>query len=189
MAVKTSTLVTAWMVLAACTADAAVLCTTRSGTVKLRPTACKKKETKVDPTAVGIPISAVVDVPNFNVGNLDILTVPGFGRLIVQNGGCSTLQAAQAVAPAWVNTTGNDQDVLMFAMSTSNASPTDARYAVATPGTETSLGLLLGTSAYLTFRVQQRTSAAQATIDVFFATGGDAGSVCKVAARAVATPG
>ena len=74
MAVKTSMLVAAGMLLAACTADAAVLCTTKSGTVKLRPTACKRKETKVDPAAVGLPLANVVDVPNFNVGNLDILT-------------------------------------------------------------------------------------------------------------------
>jgi len=189
MAVKTSTLVTAWMLLAACSAEAAVLCTTKAGTVKLRSTACKRKETKVDPAAVGLPFSSVVDVPNFNVGNLDILAVPGFGTLIVQNGGCATPLSIEAASPAWVNDTGADQDVSTFDFSPTTGPSTFALYAVATPGTETGLGGIHGQAGYLTFRVQQRTSAAQATIDVFFANGGGAGSVCKVSARAVVTPG
>jgi hypothetical protein len=189
MAVKTSMLVATGMLLAACTADAAVLCTTKSGTVKLRPTACKRKETKVDPAAVGLPLANVVDVPNFNVGNLDILTVPGFGTLIVQNGGCATLVSIEAASPAWVNGTGADQDVSTFSFGPNSGSPASGLYAVAAPGAETSVGGIGGRVGYLTFRVQQRTSAAQATIDVFFANGGDAGSVCKVSARAVVTQG
>jgi hypothetical protein len=184
-----STLLAGSLVLAAGAAQAAVLCTTKGGTVKLRPTACKKKETPVDPTAIGLPVSNVVDVPASNSGDVDVLSLPGFGTLIIESGGCSTLLSIEAASPVWVNGTATDQDVSSFSFGPNSGNPTIANYAVAMPGAETYVGAIAGRNGYMTLRVQQRTSAAQATIDVFFANGGDAGEVCKVSARAVVTPG
>lgn len=180
------TFVTIGLLLVAGAAQAAVLCTTKGGTVKLRPTACKRKEHALDPATVGLPFTRVVDVPSSNPSNLDILAVPGFGTLIIQNGGCTTLTSIEAASPAWVNGTGSDQDVSTFSFGT-NPGTSAASYAVAMPGVETSVVEAGGRAVYLKFRVQQRTSAARATIDVFFANGGDAGDVCKVSAQAVVT--
>jgi hypothetical protein len=189
-------------------ADAALLCTAKNGTVKLRESACRKKESRLDPVAAGLQgppgptgakgvdgapntttLAGYVEVPNFNMGTRDVLDVPGFGRFVIQDGGCTALPGAEVAAPAWVNSTGTDQDVFTFLVSPNSGTPLDPHYLVAMPGAETGFDLAFGPSTYLTFRVRQRTSAAQATIDVFLATGGAAGSVCKVTAHAVVTSG
>jgi hypothetical protein len=193
------------LLLGAVGSEAAVLCTAKNGTVKVRESACRKKESPLDPVAAGLQgppgptgakgadgapntttLAAYVEVPNFNMGTRDVLDVPGFGKLVIQDGGCTALLGAEVAAPAWVNTTGTDQDVFTSLLT---GSPLDQLYLAAMPGAETGLDLALGQHAHLTFCVRQRTSAAQATIDVFLATGGTAGTVCKVTAHAVVTSG
>lgn len=190
---------------AVCQSEAAVLCAAKNGTVKLRESTCKgKKEKAIDPVALGLQgppgppgakgadgspgtttIAAYVEVPENNLGNRDVLDVPGFGKVIVQNGGCATLVSIETVAPAYVNTTATDQDV--FAFSFAQSIGPAAGYAVAMPGAETSFTLLHGRNDYLTLHVRQRTGTAQATIQIFFDAEGGPGSVCKVSAQAVTT--
>ena len=183
-------------VLAANPGHAAVLCARKSGTVVMRATACKgKRETLIDPLALrgpqgapaGPAFAGYVEIPDFG-GNVTVLDVPGFGRVTVESGGCSTQVTIQAIAVGYVNTTGTDQDVLTFSFNPLTAPDAVSGYAVGLPGAETGLRQI-GSTGAIFVRIRPQGGTAEATITIFGAAGGSAGDVCRVSAQALVTAG
>jgi hypothetical protein len=185
--------------------DAEVLCQTRNGTLKVRETACRKKrkEKAVDPVGLGLQgpqgpqgpkgasgspgVTAVAGhIEVADGGNGDVLDVPGFGRIVVQSGGCVTGVSVQAIAVAFVNTTGSVQDVFTFSFNPQQGPDAGSGYAMAAPGVETGLRQL-GATGFIIARVRQRVGTGQATLVVHGAAGGLVGDVCAVSAQAFVT--
>ena len=193
---RCATVITAVVALLICgPANAAVLCARKKGAVVLRDTACKKRETLIDPLTLrgpagspaGPALVGYAEVPNFG-GNVTVLDVPGFGRVSVSDGGCVTLPAAQGIAVAYTDTTGVDQDVFTFSFNPSQGPDTMSGYAVALPGVETGLRQLGVTGAVLA-HIRPQGGTSEALITVFGAAGGAAGDVCRVSAQALVSGG
>jgi hypothetical protein len=201
MTTKLSVMFVAGLLLGGQLADADVLCRTRNGTLKVRATACRKKrETAVDPAALGLQgpqgpqgadgspgvtaISGYLEVAAGGDG--EVLDVPGFGRVVVASGGCATILSLEAIAVAYVNTTGSLQDVFTFSFNPSQGPDTASAYATAAPGAETGLRQL-GSTGTVVARIRQRVGSGQATVIVHGAAGGSVGNHCAVSAQALVT--
>jgi hypothetical protein len=89
------------VVLNAVDASAAVLCTKKSGVVVLRTAACKKKETQIDPIALGLQgPQGIQGVQGLQGPGADSAVVAANGSVLAQSGGL-TIAPFPAAGPGY----------------------------------------------------------------------------------------